>query len=274
MQAICSPPENCRPNRRGAALILIVSMLFVFAIAAAMTIDYAYIQLVRAELRVATDAAAKAGAEALARTDNSDTAVEEALRYAALNQVAGTGLELAPEDIVLGRVAAGNNGRWQFTAGGSPFNSVRVNGQAEPSLFFGRLLGRETFSPRHTAVAGQQQIDVCLCLDRSGSMLFDMSGAEFVYPPNNPYLISFTGWGETWRYHLSPPHPTASRWAVLARAVQDFLNEVQSATPPPVMSLVTWGSNYTMPRTLAPSFTPLPRIPLCRKAAHSMPSGR
>jgi Ca-activated chloride channel homolog len=221
---------------------------------AAITVDYAYMQLVRTELRVATDAAAKAGAEALARTEDSEEAVERAVLVASLNRVAGQALQIAEEDVLLGRVTQGNNGRWQFQAGGTPSNSLRVNSAVEPPLFFGRLLGRNTFSPVQTAVAGQQEVDVCLCLDRSGSMLFDMSGTDYSYPPSNPRLRSMppSPYNTTlWRNHLSPPHPTNSRWAVLSRAIGDFFTEVQSFNPPPFTSLVTWGSDYTMP--IAPS---------------------
>lgn len=237
-------------KRQGAATILVLTMMMVFVMVAAITVDYAYMQLVRSELRVATDAAAKAGAEALARTEDSEVAIDRAVLVGSMNRVAGQNLILAEEDILLGRVTQGNNGRWQFQQGGTPSNSVRVNSEVEPSLFFGRLLGRETFTPVHTAVAGQQEIDVCLCLDRSGSMLFDMSGVDYAYPPGNPNLRSMppSPYNSTlWRNHLSPPHPTNSRWAVLSRAIGDFFNEVQSFNPPPFVSLVTWGSDYTMP---------------------------
>lgn len=245
-------------ERRGSALMLIVGLLIVFAITAAITVDYAYMQLVRTELRVATDAAAKAGAEALARTEDLEFARAEAVRYAGLNTVGGKPFKIKGTDISLGRLVEGNNGRWEFSAGGSPENAVRVHARtggtaSHPAvpLFFGRVLSKSDFSPQSQATAGQQQVEVCLCLDRSGSMLFDMSGTDWVYPPNNPKLSSFTAWGTMWQNHLSPPHPTESRWAVLAGAVQVFLDEAQLYNPPPRTSLVTWGSNYTMP--IAPS---------------------
>ncbi len=247
-------------RRRGASAVLIVSLLFTFVVVAAVTVDYAYMQLVRSELRVATDAAAKAGAEALARTENSQTAINTAIQYGAFNDVAGNPLQLASNDIILGRVVEGNNGRWQFVEGQTPFNSMRVNSHVDPPLFFGPLLGRETFSPNQTAVAGQQQVDVLLCLDRSGSMCFDMSGNEWAYPPNNPNLMPKKDWDKIknnfnksdwtfYRNYLSPPHPTNSRWAILARAMGDFFEEVESFYPPPNTGLVTWSSDYTMPVT-------------------------
>ena len=73
--------------RRGAAAILILFMLAVFVTLAAITIDYSYMQLVRTELRAAADSAAKAGAEALGRTQDVTTARQEAIRYAAANSV-------------------------------------------------------------------------------------------------------------------------------------------------------------------------------------------
>lgn len=243
--------NKCK-DRTGAAAILMVAMLGVFLVLAAVTVDYAYIQLIRTELRAATDASAKAGAEALSRTENAQLAIEAAISCANDNKVAGRNVTLTEADIILGRSVTGANGRWNFQAGVTPYNSMRVNATSDAvPLFFGNILGRSHFTAAHKTVAGQQEIDVCLSLDRSGSMLFDMTGVDFSYPTGNPKLSSFTAWGETWRYHLSPPHPTKSRWAVLNRAVTDFYNEVQDFTPPPRTSLVTWGSAYTMP--IAPS---------------------
>jgi Flp pilus assembly protein TadG len=68
---ICTYLRNhLHAERRGVAAILIVAMLFVFIVTAALTVDIAYMQLIRTELRACTDAAAKAGAEALARTED------------------------------------------------------------------------------------------------------------------------------------------------------------------------------------------------------------
>lgn len=242
--------------RRGAAAVLIVAMMIVFVILAAFTVDYAYMQLVRTELRIASDAASKAGAEALARTENVDFAKTEAIRYASLNTVGGASYSISLNDVIIGRMVEGqgDSKKRGFVANQFPYNSVRVNaktgsGASHPAvpLFFGSVMGVSSFSPTQQSTAGQQQIEVCLCLDRSGSMLFDMSGVDWVYPPNNPMLSNFTAWGTTWQYHLSPPHPTASRWAVLEDAVQLFLDEAAATNPQPRTSLVTWSSNYTMP---------------------------
>jgi len=42
------------------------------------------------------------------------------------------------------------------------------------SLFFGSLLRTSSFKPSYFATAGQQDVAVCLSIDRSSSMLFGM----------------------------------------------------------------------------------------------------
>ena len=261
--------------RRGAAAILILFMLAVFVTLAAFTIDCSYMQLVRTELRAATDSAAKAGAEALSRTQNVATAKQEAIRYAAANSVGGRPFAIAANDLDIGKVVRSSNGRWDFQLNGTPPNAMRVNArtggnaaQSSIPLFFGRVLGQAAFSPSYQATAGQQDVEVCLCLDRSGSMLFDMSGNDYSYPPNNPRLSTFTAWGTVWQNHLSPPHPVNSRWAILASAVRLFFEEASLSSPQPRASLVTWASNYQMPIRLTRISSSL------RSTCHSHPQVR
>ncbi|MCC6509830.1 MAG: VWA domain-containing protein [Pirellulaceae bacterium] len=250
-------------SRRGSAAMLITVMMFVFVVTAAITVDYAYMQLVRTELRAATDAAAKAGAEALSRTQDTFTAKNEAVRYASQNKVGGRAFRLSTDDVVVGRVRMNGAGRWQFRENEEPYNAVKVNartgeGASQPAvpLYFGRALGKAGFAPSYQATAGQQEVEVCLCIDRSGSMNFDMSGTEYSFPPDNPRLSPFTAWGVEWRNMLSPPHPVHSRWAALKRAIDVFLIESSSINAQPRTSVVTWGSDYTMPlapRTVYPA---------------------
>lgn len=247
--------RSAPPSRRGSAAVLIVCMIFVLVTLAAFTVDYGYMQLVRTELRAATDAAAKAGAEALSRTQDPTTAKEEAVRYAALNSVGGRPFQLSTSDIVLGRVNPSDSGRWVFKANGTPPNAVQISARtgssaAHPAvpLFFSGVLGKKDFSPAYQATAGQQEVEICLCLDRSGSMNFDMTGEEYSFAPNNPLLVkSLKSMGFIWQNMLSPPHPTASRWAALDGAINVFLTEVGKLSTPPRTALVTWGSDCDLP---------------------------
>jgi len=241
-------------DRKGSSMALIAIMLSVFAIMAAITIDFAYMGLVKTELRIATDAAAKAGVEALSRTENIDSARQAAVNYAAANKVGGQPFSLSTSDVTIGKLVQSPSGDWGFVASVDKPNAVRIEaktgGDAMHSaidLFFGSVLGAPSFTPSYSATAGQQDVAVCLSIDRSGSMLFDMSGADYAYPPNNPLLSTFTAWGLLWRNHLSPPNPVGSRWAVLSQAVDVFLEEAGNFNPAPRVGLVTWASDYTMP---------------------------
>ena len=242
--------------------MLIAVMLFTFVATAALTVDISYMHLVKAELRAATDAAAKAGAEALARTEDEQTALTAVKQIASANTVAGRPLVLADSDVEFGRVTRNNAGRFQFDDSATPANAVRINARladdaSSPAaeLFFAGALGHEDFTTSQSATASQQDVEVCLCLDRSGSMMFDMSGVDWAYPPNNPGLSNFTAWGSLWRNYLSPPHPTDCRWAVMVDAINLFLDVAGSYRQPPRVGLVTWGDDYTNPR---PPYTHYP----------------
>lgn len=243
-------------SRRGAAHVLIAAMLLVFLIAAAMSIDFAYMQLVRTELRTATDAAAKAGAEALARTQDANAAKAAAVAYANLNKVGGRTFQINPNDVTLGRVTGQSDGTWTFTANTTPYNSVRVNSKignggatAAYPTFFGGSLGHADFATSQQATAGQQEVEVCLCLDRSGSMMFDMSGDDWSYASGNPnrYSSSYYPGNSIYRDYCSPPHPTLSRWAVLQNAVRTFLDEAGQFQYPPRTAVVTWSDSSSLP---------------------------
>ena len=60
-------------KRRGAMVVLIAMMLVILLMTVTFSVDVAYMQLSRTELRVATDAAARAAAEAFSRQQSSST---------------------------------------------------------------------------------------------------------------------------------------------------------------------------------------------------------
>lgn len=250
-------------QRHGAAHVLIAAMLFTFIVMAAMTVDFAYMQLIRTELRTATDAAAKAGAEALARTQNGPAAKAAAIRYARLNTVGASAFQISESDITLGRVTGQDNGTWTFVGNQTPYNSVRVNARignggvrSAIPLFFAPALGHSPFSTATQATAGQQEVEVCLCIDRSGSMMFDMSGNEWSYPSPNPLLYPSGNYPNSmYRNYCSPPQTTSSRWAVMRDAVDIFLYEAGQFPYPPRTALVTWSSAMTLPYYPRNSYT-------------------
>ena len=166
-------------RRRGALIYLVAALIVLLMAAVAFSVDVAYMQLVRTQLRSANDLAARAGAEALDRTNNADTARAAIKSVALANKVAGTGLNITDSQITFGKTSV-SGGVATFTANSTPYNSVRVQGTRTGSgtngsvnLFFGNLFGRGNFSPQTAAtvtIEAPKKRDIVLVLDRSGSM--------------------------------------------------------------------------------------------------------
>jgi len=207
-------------QRRGAMLpLLAVTMIFLM-IGVIFSIDIAYMHMVRAELRTATDAAARAGAETLARTQDVNSAIDSALEVANLNNVSGNGLQLRRDQVVLGSVIPNATGKFEFTPGATPLTSVRVIGERTESslqgavpLFFGQFLNQTNFQPAQVATATSSVRDIALILDRSGSM--------------------------------SKPSGSRTRIEDLKAAVNVFLAEVKASSPTSTISLTTYSTEST-----------------------------
>jgi len=169
--------KTSHQNRDGAMLPFVALVIIVLFAAAVFAIDVASIHVVRSELRTATDAAAKAGVEALGREQSTEAAIEAALRVAQENVVAGEGLQLDPNNIFFGASGQNADGTFFFNEGGTPLNSVRVLGertadspQGPVGLFFAHLFGHTEFQPVQSATATRLDRDIALVLDVSGSM--------------------------------------------------------------------------------------------------------
>jgi hypothetical protein len=183
---------------------------------AAFAVDVAWMQLTRTELRTATDAASRAGAKTLSLAQTEAAARAAAADAARRNRVAGAPLVLQNRDIEvgLGRQST-RTSRFTFTAGGAQLNAVRVTGRRTSGsaggpvgLFLGRVMGVSQFQPQHVATSTQLDRDICLVVDRSGSMMESLTGGNV---PGGA---------------CNPPHPTLSRWGALNTAVAGFLQEL------------------------------------------------
>jgi Flp pilus assembly protein TadG len=213
-------------------MVLIAICLPIFIMAAAFAVDVAYMQLTRTELRTATDAAARAGAKTLSLTQSASEARTAARQAARLNRVAGDALILRNGQIDVGRgTQATENARFTFINGGSQLNAVRVTGLRTNSsaagpvgLLLGRVLGVTEFEPRHVATSTQLDREICLVVDRSGSMMWDLAGNDIPAPP------------------CSPPQP-ASRWTALNAAVAGFIAELDETPQQEQCALVSYSSS-------------------------------
>lgn len=253
---------NVMSGRRGAAHVMIAMMLLTFAVMSAFMIDYGYMQLVRGQTRMVADAAARAGAEALIRTRDTNLARSAAVTIAGRNEVAGQPFVLDPNDVIFGQSVPQSDGTWSFIANVEPYNSVRVTPRVRSDapfgaapLFFGGVTGVDEFQTRSQATAGEQPVEICLCLDRSQSMIYQMVRGE-VTPagisayPSEAFIVENTNPPKIYpttpnvRSLNSPPHKDDSRWANMRKALNIFLAECGNAANTPRISLVTFSSKF------------------------------
>lgn len=227
------PTRNLN-SRKGAMLVLVAITVILLLIAVAFSIDVAFMQLTRTELRTSTDAAARAATEALSREQNTAAAMQAARDAAAANPVAGDPLLLADEDIIFGHADVQGDGTFDFQDGVTPFNSIRVIGRRtndSPSgpvgLLFAGVFDTGTFLPTQAARTVNLDRDICLVVDRSGSMNREVT--------SNNTPSGYSNW-------CDGPHPTLSRWAALDEAVTVFLAALHSTDLDELVGLVSYSS--------------------------------
>lgn len=223
-------------HRRGAMLVFIAVCLPLIIIMAAFAIDVAWMQLARTELRTATDSAARAGAKELSLKQDATAARTKAKAAALRNRVAGQPLVLSDADIKVGKSVQVGTGRFNFTDGGAKPNAVRVFGKrtvdsksGPVDLMFSKVLGVKDFEPIETATSTQLDRDICLVVDRSGSMMWTLTSDN--YPKGTK--------------ECDKPHPTQSRWGALATSVDAFLTELSSTVQDERCALASYSSNTT-----------------------------
>lgn len=223
--------RQARRARRGAILILAAVLLPVFAIMAAFAVDVAWMQLVRTELRTATDSAARAGAKTLSMRQNVDEARAAAIDAAGRNMVAGEPLVVSDAEVEFGLSVPDQDGRFQFTPDVEPYNAVHVEGlritgsaSGPVSLFFGGVMGVDTFEPIQRATSTMLDRDVCLVIDRSGSMGLSI-------------YSNWSGNGQN-----CGPLDADTRFAALTEAIDDFLVELRSTYPEEHVAVASYSS--------------------------------
>ena len=222
-------------RRRGAMLVLIAVCLPLLIIMAAFAVDVAWMQLARTELRIATDSAARAGAKELSLSQDIATARSTAKTAARRNLVAGDPLLLADEDIQVGRSTQSGTARFQFTTTNNQPNAIRVTGRRTDGsasgpvdLLFAGVLGVDQFEPTEVAASTHLDRDICLVVDRSGSMMWILTGGS-VFPSGTQ--------------ECDPPHPTQSRWGALATALETFLVELDKTVQDEHVALASYSSD-------------------------------
>jgi Ca-activated chloride channel family protein len=230
------PATHLDRARRGVTLVLTTFCILLFLTFAACWLNVAHIQLTRTQLKIATDSAARSGGEALSRLQSRTSARDAAKSAASLNLVAGQPLALADADIVFGNSTPNRDGTWSFQPNASPINSLQVHGQRTKNsasgaipLLLGRFLGVDRFETTTTSSVVQLDRDICLVLDRSGSM--DTRDA---------------GNGQT-------------RWEALRQAVTEFRRGVDSTQQSELVGLASYSTTAGLDVSLTGDYSQLDR---------------
>lgn len=231
-------PSNA--NRRGAIIVLFAILLPILIMVLGFTVDYAYMQRTRNEVRVVSDLASKAAADTLARTGSDEVAAAAAARLiASNNMVAGVNVTLRDSDIVFGRASRDASGVYSFQAGPKPSNAVQVSVRRDASTdegpiasFFGKFYNSPTFDVAETSSAAFRDTEIILVLDRSGSMKFNLNAETLTVD-------------EQMDIATKPPTPP-SRWRSLDRAVEVFLAELESTPYPEQVAFVSFAESATL----------------------------
>ncbi|MFO1092203.1 MAG: VWA domain-containing protein [Planctomycetaceae bacterium] len=221
--------------RRGAVAALMAILFPVVLILCLFSVNLAYMLLMRTELRVATDSAARAASATYSRTNNEAASITAAKQIALQNQVGGVGLVLNDADVVFGRTSQPSAGaRYQFSTGAGTRNAVTINATASSRpLFGGQIFSSRLFSPQQTATASFDNIDICLVLDRSSSMKLYATETGGAMSTSDPRFCQL---------------PAAnSRWAALRSAVNAFTQVLQQTPANEHVAVVTYASDYNLP---------------------------
>ena len=165
-------------DRRGAMLVFIAVCLPLLIIMAAFAVDVAWMQLTRTELRTATDSAARAGAKELSlkqdkkrRPEKGEASRETESRRRRSAQVAEQGCrgrQIGPDRY---RTIQFHRRRRQAECRSRNRQENRGFEKRARRLAIRQVLGIDQFEPVETATSTQLDRDICLVVDRSGSMM-------------------------------------------------------------------------------------------------------
>ncbi|HEY1598984.1 MAG TPA: VWA domain-containing protein [Pirellulales bacterium] len=158
-----------RSRRKGAIAVLAAIFMVVMLGMVAFSVDVGYIANTQAELQRACDASALAAAGALVNGNGAATTAAQS--YLAMNNVAGRAIDPSNMTVNFG---LWNTNSFAFTSSSSTPSAVQVTLlDNNESLFFGRVLNKNSVNLQAKSVAMYQPRDIMLVLDFSASMAYD-----------------------------------------------------------------------------------------------------
>ena len=269
--------ERC--NRQGATIVLMLVLLVVVFLFVAFAIDLGRVQVAQLKLQVASDFAARAGAEAMSRgigDVTNPTDVENAIRdevgmLMSNNLVFGAQINFdSASQIEFGRsIMSGNKFTYTPTSNGnmdSVTNSLRVDPNlGQFPMMFGGFTGRDSIALNSATTAKVQDRDIVVVIDRSTSMLDHDAGTMLVSEYDSNLLSledSLYGSGDLFHSSSIPDGPlrhtefeyvnggtelNLSRVQALKLAILRFRQQIDSTRGKEQLGLVTYADQPSSP---------------------------
>ncbi len=169
------------------------------------------------------------GCQVVGNHGSQEQAILEAQNAMSLNAIGGTHLSVDASDFEFGFSNRENsNSRYGFTSNSENVNAVRMRTDALMASAGSNLrfplplgVGNISFRPMQDATASLAELDVCLVVDRSGSMAYGATEvADGLVPPASA--------PPDWVF--GQPVPPGSRWLDAVAAVEAFFG-VLGETP-------------------------------------------
>lgn len=159
-----------RRRRRGNYAVIFAATLFVMLAFGALSVDVAWMHVVRAQAQDVADAASQAAMVVYKRTGDTGEAGTAAAGIVARNPIGGGPGTLDALDFGYWSTSGGANTFVPSTAG---INAVRASvsraGDNSVTLFLARIFGRDTFEVHGQATSAQRDVRVLLVMDITGS---------------------------------------------------------------------------------------------------------
>ncbi len=235
-----------RSNRKGACAILNLFLLGVLLIFAFMNINLANIQRHRVSSQIACDLGSRFGADLVARESRSRRINNLAKQMVRTSIRHGYDRKNHKIDVEIG-TAVPEGDKLVFRQNATPKNAVRVSTSYNIPIF--GTGGGATLPITNTSVSAVMERDVCLVIDRSGSMNFDLNRSGWIYESrwsgfhSQNYLGQRSPWTWNARYWwVYRPHPTRSRWSSMIPAVYGLADELGKTSQEEMLSIVSFST--------------------------------
>ncbi len=224
-------------------LVMMLFLLVAILTLSGLCIGISQIQLAQTETQIVADCCSISGTTIIGEnhTGSLNTPEKMAMGIPVRNTIMGVTAAIQDEDVVLGSARMDSSGKMTFIANGTPENAVKVtvsladNAAMKPqSLMFPFQMSLSKFGLEKTSISAKLEHDICVVLDRSGSMRSSKDpGGRYPYHPNRSRNY--------WYYY---PHPTDSRWGAVVNAINPLIESLNGTPMNEQISVVTFGSSF------------------------------